>query len=97
MNIQQYKEKVLKAGLSDEATRVLLGLGFQVHGEEAYIDSLQIAELLGVEHKNLMANIRKFVEDQENLTAKGLAVKTGIIETTYLNSRNQSQPLFLLN
>lgn len=97
MNIAQYKNKVVSAGFDEETTRVLLGLEFQIHGEEAYIDSLSIARELGIEHHNLLKVIRKFVEDQENLTSKSLLMRNAIIETTYLNNRNQSQPLFLLN
>ena len=98
MNIAQYKNKVVSAGFDEETTRVLLGLEFQVHGDQAYVDSLQIAELLGIEHYDLLKIIRKFVDDQDKLGNGKFSVSSNsIIETTYVTAQNKTQPLFLLN
>jgi len=102
MNLIQYKDKVVQAGLSEEATRVLLGLEFQVHGEEAYIDSLSIARELGIGHNDFLKVIRKFIETQLELGNYGGMGKfpqtpnqpiKGIIETTFIHAQNgQSYP-----
>lgn len=98
MNIAQYKNKVVSAGFDEETTRVLLGLEFQVHGDQAYVDSLQVAELLGIEHYDLLKIIRKFVDDQDKLGNGRFSVSSNsIIETTYVTAQNKKQPLYLLN
>lgn len=102
MNIQKYKDKVVRSGLGNETIKVLLGLEFQVHGSDAYIDSLQVARELGIEHKHLLETIRKFIENQSEIGGSNFRQSSnqpikGIIETTYINSQNKTQPLFLLN
>ena len=98
MNLTQYKDKVTSAGFDEETTRVLLGLEFQVRGDDAYIDSLSIARELDVRPDHLLATIRKFIKDQEELgLPKFRDSSKSIIETTYVNSQNKKQPLFLLN
>ena len=97
MNIAQYKNKVVSAGFDEETTRVLLGLEFQIHGDQAYVDSLQIARELDVRHDHLLAIIRKYVEDQERRYPESLGHLNGVIETTYMDSMNRSKPLYLLN
>ena len=107
MNIQKYKDKVVRSGPGNETIKVLLGLEFQVHGSDAYIDSLQVARELGIGHNDFLKTIRKFIEIQVeigNFGGMGKFTQTsnqpikGVIETTYINNQNgQSYPLFLLN
>lgn len=51
---------------------------------------LLVAEKFGKEHRNVIKSIR-------NLTAENLAVKNMFVETTYLNERNQYQPMYVMN
>lgn len=52
------------------------------------ISSLEIAEITGKEHKNVMRDIRETLEQAEISPLK--------FEQSYLNSRNQTQPCYLL-
>ena len=110
MNIQQYKDKVITAGFDEETTRVLLGLEFQVHGDQAYVDSLQIAELLEVNHRDLLVTVRNFIKDEVEVELEGNFEGMrkfpqtphqpiqGIIETTFQHIQNkQNYPMYLIN
>ena len=53
-------------------------------------NSLLVANKFGKEHRNVMQSIR-------NLTAENSAVKNMFVETDYVNSRGQVQPMFVMN
>ncbi len=102
MNIAQYKNKVVSAGFDEETTRVLLGLEFQIHGDQAYVDSLQIADRLGIGHNDLLKVIRKFIEEEVELDLGNISHISnqpiiGVIESTYTDTQNRKQVLYLLN
>jgi len=110
MNITQFKNKVVSAGFDEETTRVLLGLEFQIHGDQAYVDSLQIAELLEVNHRDLLVTIRNFIKDETEVELDGNFEGmrkfpltpdqpiSGLIETTFQNPQNkQRYPMYLIN
>lgn len=56
-------------------------------------DSREVAEMVAVQHKHLLADIRKY---SEILHGRDLGSEKFFIESTYLNSRNQIQPCYLL-
>lgn len=53
--------------------------------------SLKVAEVFEKEHKHVLDAVRKL------FTAENSAVKQMFQESTYLNERNQSQPMFVMN
>lgn len=61
-----------------------------IHDRQAVTTSLILAEAFEKEHKHVMETIRK-------LTAENSTVRKMFIEDTYLNSRNQQQPMFYMN
>lgn len=56
-------------------------------------DSREVAEMIGKEHKNLIRDIRNYIEA---LHGSKLSSEKFFIESEYLNSRNQKQPCYLL-
>ena len=61
-----------------------------MHEQRAVTTSLKVAEIFKKEHRNVMQSIN-------NLTAENSAVKKMFVEDSYLNSRNQQQPMFYMN
>lgn len=61
-----------------------------MHAKQAVTTSLKIAEVFEKEHKHVMEAIRK-------LTAKNSTVRKMFVEDSYLNSRNQQQPMYYMN
>ena len=61
-----------------------------MHDEKVVTTSLKVAEIFEKEHRDVMKSIR-------NLTAQNFAVKKMFVEDSYLNSRNQQQPMFYMN
>lgn len=56
-------------------------------------DSREVAEMIGKEHKNLIRDIRNYIEV---LQGSKLSSENFFIESEYFNSRNQKQPCYLL-
>lgn len=61
-----------------------------MHDKKVVTTSLKVAEIFEKEHRDVMKSIR-------NLTAQNFAVKKMFVEESYLNSRNQQQPMFYMN
>ncbi|PAY52596.1 Rha family transcriptional regulator [Ligilactobacillus salivarius] len=61
-----------------------------MHDQQAVTTSLKVAEIFEKEHRVVMKSIR-------NLTAQNYAVKKMFVEDSYLNSRNQQQPMYYMN
>ncbi|QBK08424.1 hypothetical protein FORC83_p043 (plasmid) [Campylobacter jejuni] len=61
-----------------------------MHNEQAVTTSLKVAEIFKKEHRHVIEPIRK-------LTAENSAVRKMFTEDSYLNSRNQKQPMFYMN
>lgn len=61
-----------------------------MHGQQAVTTSLKVAEVFEKEHKHVMEAVRK-------LTAENSTVRKMFGEDSYLNSRNQKQPMFYMN
>lgn len=56
-------------------------------------DSREVSEMIGKEHKNLIRDIRNYIEV---IQGSKLSSENFFIESEYLNSRNQKQPCYLL-
>ena len=61
-----------------------------MHDKQVVTTSLKVAEIFEKEHRDVMKSIR-------NLTAQNFAVKKMFAEDSYLNSRNQQQPMYYMN
>jgi len=61
-----------------------------MHDQQLVTTSLKVAEIFEKEHRVVMKSIR-------NLTAQNYAVKKMFVEDSYLNSRNQQQPMYYMN
>lgn len=61
-----------------------------MYSKQVVTTSLKVAEIFKKEHRDVMEKIR-------NLTAENSAVKKMFVEDSYLNSRNQQQPMFYMN
>lgn len=57
------------------------------------VDSREIAEMVGKEHKNLMRDIRNYIDILDSST---LGTPNFFIESNYINSQNKTQPCYLL-
>lgn len=61
-----------------------------MHDQHAVTTSLKVAEVFEKEHRNVMQSIK-------NLTAENSATRKMFVEDSYLNSRNQSFPMFYMD
>lgn len=61
-----------------------------LHDRQAVTTSLKVAEIFEKKHQHVMEAIRK-------LTVENSTVKKMFVEDSYLNSRNQQQPMYYLN
>lgn len=66
-------------------------LVFKGQDDQVLTTSLKVAEVFEKEHKHVLDAVRKL------FTAENSAVKQMFQESTYLNERNQSQPMFVMN
>lgn len=57
------------------------------------IDSREVAEMVDMEHKNLLSKIRKYVEI---LDGSKLSCPQFFVPSTYVNNQNKEQPCYLL-
>lgn len=60
------------------------------------VRSTEVAELVGKEHSHLMRDIRGYVEVLKKSHNPKLDSENFFIESTYINTRNQTQPCYLL-
>lgn len=63
---------------------------FQGSGGQPLTNSVLVAEKFDKLHRNIIQTLRK-------LTAENSAVRTMFVETTYLNEKQQEQPMFVMN
>ena len=61
-----------------------------MHDQQAVTTSLVLAEVFEKKHQHVMEAIRK-------LTVENSTVKKMFVEDSYLNSRNQQQPMYYMN
>lgn len=57
-------------------------------------DSREVAEMIGKEHKNLLADIRTYLEYMRNNGVLKIQPSDFFTESTYINSQNKVQPCF---
>ena len=57
------------------------------------IDSREVAEMVDMEHKNLLSKIRKYIEI---LDGSKLSSPQFFVPSTYVNNQNKEQPCYLL-
>lgn len=60
---------------------------------EQYIDSREVAEMVGKEHKNLMRDVRSYVNELGQLK---IEPSDFFRENTYQNSQNKTMPCYLI-
>ena len=61
--------------------------------EQRYIESREVAEMVGKEHKELLRDIRRYAEQlAESNIARGMF----FTESTYLDANNQTRPCYLV-
>ena len=60
---------------------------------EKVLTSLEVAEMVGKQHKNVMQDIRGILKDFSQLN---IQPSDYFVESTYKNSRNKEYPMFLL-
>lgn len=61
-----------------------------MHDKQVVTTSLKVAEIFKKEHKHVMETVRK-------LTAENSTVRKMFIEDSYLNNRNQQQPMYYMD
>lgn len=66
--------------------------------EQLVVSSVDVAEMTGKNHKNLMRDIRGYVDALNDEDGHGsiLSSENFFVEGTYINSRNQIQPCYYL-
>lgn len=57
------------------------------------IDSREVAEMIEMQHKNLLKKIREY---QQILDGSKLSSQDFFIPSTYINNQNKEQPCYLL-
>ena len=64
-----------------------------MHNIEKKLDSREVAEMVGKQHKNLLADIRGYVSELAELK-----IQPGVFfqENTYLDANNQARPCYLI-
>lgn len=61
--------------------------------EQKYIDSREVAEMVGKEHKELLRDIRRYCEQ---LAESKIALGDFFTESTYQDANNQARPCYLV-
>ena len=61
--------------------------------EQKYLDSREVAEMVGKEHNMLLRDIRRYVEQ---LGQSKIAQSDFFKESTYKNKQNKEQPCYLV-
>ena len=72
------------------------GLTVVTHNSKHYIDSREVAEIVGKEHRHLLRDIRNYIRIIENLGAPNLGLSSFFVETSYKSSQNKDMPCYLL-
>lgn len=66
------------------------------HNHVDVVDSRQVAEMVGKNHKDLMRNIREYVETLDRSIERNFAPNDFFIESTYKDSIGRTLPCYLL-
>lgn len=60
------------------------------------IDSRQVAEMIGKNHKDLMRSIREYIDVMQNSNGRNFAPVDFFIESAYTDNKGESRPCYLL-
>ena len=63
----------------------------------AYIDSREVAEIIGKQHGHLMRDIRGYVSTMGKITQSNFGVSDFFVESTYFDSTGRELPCYLLS
>ena len=63
----------------------------------SYIDSREVAELIGKDHRHLLRDIRGYAAVIDNSNAPNFGLVDFFIDSTYTDSKGESRPCFLLS
>ena len=63
----------------------------------AYIDSREVAEAIGKNHKDLLRDIRKYITVLEKIGQRNFAPSDFFIESSFFNAQNKEMPRYLLS
>ena len=59
------------------------------------IDSREVAEMVGKEHKNLLADIRGYVDNMKDFNGLKIQPVDFFIESTYIDAKGETRPCYL--
>lgn len=71
----------------------MIKIGNEIKLEQKYIDSREVAEMVGKEHSKLLRDIRVY---SEQLGQSKIGQSDFFTESTYQNSQNKTQPCYLI-
>jgi Rha family phage regulatory protein len=63
----------------------------------AYLDSREVAETIGKNHKELLRDIRKYIGILEKIGQRNFAPSDFFVESSYTNTQNKPMPCYLLS
>ena len=63
----------------------------------AYIDSREVATLIGKDHRHLLRDIRGYAKVIENSNAPNFGLVDFFIESSYIDSKGETRPCFLIS
>ena len=66
-----------------------------IHGQQA-IDSREVAEMVERNHKELLRDIRKYIEIMEKSGERKIAPSDFFIPSSYVSTQNKEQPCYLI-
>ena len=72
------------------------GLQVFTYGKAEVVDSREVARMVGRNHKDLLRDVRGYIEVMEKSGERKIAPSDFFIPTTYLNSQNKEMPCYLL-
>ncbi len=76
--------------------KIMNGLdAFNYNGAEV-VDSREVAEMIGKNHKDLLRDIRGYIEIMENSGERKIAPSDFFIPSVYTSARNKEMPCYLL-
>ena len=65
-------------------------------GNNHYIDSREVADLIGKQHKHLLADIRKYSEVISKLGEPKVRLSDFFVESSYMSEQNKRMPCYYL-
>ena len=73
------------------------GLTIVTQNNRHYIDSREVAEIIGKRHNDLLRDIRGYIETMENIGEHRIAHSDFFLETTYKSGQNKDMPCYLVS